>query len=138
MGEVLDCTTPEGLAPGVAAAAAAVRSGGVVVLPTDTVYGVGCDAFDASAVTAVLAAKGRGREMPPPVLVPGPTGEVRVVDGLAPRIGGRESPQQPRPLHVGMLHDESAAGAQQLGRPCRHRQGQRQACLLYTSPSPRD
>ena len=40
MGEVLDCTTPEGLAAGVAAAAAAVRSGGVVVLPTDTVYGL--------------------------------------------------------------------------------------------------
>ena len=70
MSEVFDCTTPEGLAAGVEAAARAVQSGQVVVLPTDTVYGIGCDAFDASAVTAVLAAKGRGRDMPPPVLVP--------------------------------------------------------------------
>jgi len=80
--ELADCTTPEGLTQGVAMAAAAVRAGGVVVLPTDTVYGVGCDAFSAEAVAAVLAAKGRGREMPPPVLVPNP----RTVDGLAREV----------------------------------------------------
>ncbi|MEP6799057.1 MAG: L-threonylcarbamoyladenylate synthase [Lapillicoccus sp.] len=79
MSEVFDCTTPEGLTAGVEAAAAAVREGKVVVLPTDTVYGIGCDAFSADAVAAVLAAKGRGREMPPPVLVP----NLRTVDGLA-------------------------------------------------------
>ena len=79
MSEVYDCTTPEGLAAGVEAAARAVQAGQVVVLPTDTVYGIGCDAFDAAAVAAVLAAKGRGREMPPPVLVP----NARTVDGLA-------------------------------------------------------
>jgi len=79
MSEVIDCTTPDGLAEGVEAASRAVRSGQVVVLPTDTVYGIGCDAFSADAVAAVLAAKGRGREMPPPVLVP----NVRTVDGLA-------------------------------------------------------
>ncbi len=89
MAEVLDCTTPQGLAAAVSAAAAAVRSGGVVVLPTDTVYGIGCDAFDAAAVSAVRAAKGRGRDMPPPVLVPGP----RTVDGLA-----REVPAYARAL----------------------------------------
>jgi tRNA threonylcarbamoyl adenosine modification protein (Sua5/YciO/YrdC/YwlC family) len=79
MSPVYDCTTPEGLAEGVEKAALAVRSGEVVVLPTDTVYGVGADAFSAEAVASVLAAKGRGREMPPPVLVP----SVRTVDGLA-------------------------------------------------------
>ena len=57
----------------------AVRRGEVVVIPTDTVYGIGADAFDPSAVAAVLAAKGRGREMPPPVLIP----DERTVDGLA-------------------------------------------------------
>ncbi len=57
----------------------AVRRGEVVVIPTDTVYGIGADAFDAEAVAAVLAAKGRGRDMPPPVLVP----DSRTVDGLA-------------------------------------------------------
>jgi len=50
-----------------------------VVLPTDTVYGVGCDAFQPEAVARVLAAKGRDRQMPPPVLIP----SVRTVDGLA-------------------------------------------------------
>lgn len=79
MSEEFDCTTPEGLSVGVDAAARALREGAVVVLPTDTVYGVGCDAFDGAAVAAVLAAKGRGREMPPPVLVP----NLRTVDGLA-------------------------------------------------------
>ena len=57
----------------------AIRRGEVIVLPTDTVYGVGADAFDRNAVRAVLAAKGRGRDMPPPVLVANP----RVLDGLA-------------------------------------------------------
>jgi tRNA threonylcarbamoyl adenosine modification protein (Sua5/YciO/YrdC/YwlC family) len=79
MSPVYDCTTEEGRAEGVARAAEAVRGGEVVVLPTDTVYGVGADAFSPEAVASVLAAKGRGREMPPPVLVP----SVRTVDGLA-------------------------------------------------------
>jgi tRNA threonylcarbamoyl adenosine modification protein (Sua5/YciO/YrdC/YwlC family) len=79
MSPVYDCTTESGRAEGVAKAVEAVRDGKVVVLPTDTVYGVGADAFSQEAVAAVLAAKGRGREMPPPVLVP----NVRTVDGLA-------------------------------------------------------
>ena len=82
MSPVIDCTTEEGLAEGIAVAAEAVRRGEVVVLPTDTVYGVGADAFAPDAVAAVLAAKGRGREMPPPVLIPGP----RTVDGLATNV----------------------------------------------------
>jgi L-threonylcarbamoyladenylate synthase len=64
---------------GVMLASDAIRRGEVIVLPTDTVYGVGADAFDRNAVRAVLAAKGRGRNMPPPVLVANP----RVLDGLA-------------------------------------------------------
>src|SRR5882724_1784311 len=47
----------------------AVRRGELVVLPTDTVYGVGADAFTPTAVDALLAAKGRGRDLPVPVLV---------------------------------------------------------------------
>ena len=53
----------------VEAAATAIQGGRLVVLPTDTVYGIGADAFDHAAVQALLDAKGRGREMPPPVLV---------------------------------------------------------------------
>ncbi len=82
MSPVIDCTTEEGLSEGIQAAAEAVRRGELVVMPTDTVYGVGADAFSAQAVAAILAAKGRGREMPPPVLIPNP----RTVDGLATHV----------------------------------------------------
>lgn len=51
------------------AAVDAVRAGEVIVLPTDTVYGVGVDAFSAEAVQRLFDAKQRGRDMPPPVLV---------------------------------------------------------------------
>ncbi len=79
MSRVFDVTSPQPRREGLAAATAAVRAGGLVVLPTDTVYGLGCDAFDRSAVARLLAAKGRGRQMPPPVLV----GHVGALDGLA-------------------------------------------------------
>ena len=82
MSPVYDCTTESGRAEGVAKAVEAVRGGEVVVIPTDTVYGIGADAFSEDAVAAVLAAKGRGRDMPPPVLVP----NVRTVDGLATEV----------------------------------------------------
>ena len=75
---VYDCAVPEGRIAGLAAAAGAVRAGQLVVLPTDTVYGLGCDAFSATAVQGLLAAKGRGRAMPVPVLV----GSWSTVDGL--------------------------------------------------------
>jgi tRNA threonylcarbamoyl adenosine modification protein (Sua5/YciO/YrdC/YwlC family) len=64
---------------GIAAAALAVQRGQLVALPTDTVYGVGADAFSPRAVSALLSAKGRGREMPPPVLVSAAT----TLDALA-------------------------------------------------------
>ena len=68
-----DCSDPDQRASGLREAAAAVRRGDLVVLPTDTVYGIGADAFSASGITALLAAKGRGRDMPVPVLVGSPT-----------------------------------------------------------------
>jgi len=66
-------------AQGVEAAVAALRRGALAVLPTDTVYGVAADAFSPDAVGRLLEAKGRGRDMPTPVLV----GSIRTVDGLA-------------------------------------------------------
>lgn len=79
MSPVFDCTTDHGRADAIAKAAAGVREGKLVVLPTDTLYGIGADAFSPDAVHDLLAAKGRGSDMPPPVLVP----EVRTIDGLA-------------------------------------------------------
>jgi L-threonylcarbamoyladenylate synthase len=64
---------------GIASAALAVQRGQLVVLPTDTVYGLGADAFDPGSVRRLLAAKGRGRDMPPPVLVSAAT----TLDALA-------------------------------------------------------
>ncbi|MFL6002856.1 MAG: L-threonylcarbamoyladenylate synthase [Nocardioides sp.] len=61
------------------AASLAVQRGQLIVIPTDTVYGIAADAFDADAVKALLAAKGRGREMPPPVLISAAT----TLDALA-------------------------------------------------------
>jgi tRNA threonylcarbamoyl adenosine modification protein (Sua5/YciO/YrdC/YwlC family) len=63
-------------------ATVAVQKGQLVVLPTDTVYGIGADAFDPMAVKELLAAKGRGREMPPPVLVSATT----TLDALATKV----------------------------------------------------
>ena len=79
MSPVFDCSDPQQRATGIASAISAVKDGRLVVLPTDTVYGIGADAFDASAVAALLSAKGRGRDMPVPVLV----GSWHTVDGLA-------------------------------------------------------
>lgn len=78
MTQFLDCRDPGNRSDAVAAAAAAVKSGRLVVLPTDTVYGIGADAFDSAAVDALLAAKGRGRDMPVGVLV----GSWHTIEGL--------------------------------------------------------
>ncbi|WP_425829553.1 L-threonylcarbamoyladenylate synthase [Streptomyces fractus] len=59
-------------ATGLREAASAVRRGELVVLPTDTVYGIGADAFTPEAVGDLLEAKGRGRNMPTPVVIPSP------------------------------------------------------------------
>jgi L-threonylcarbamoyladenylate synthase len=64
------------------AASLAIQRGGLAAIPTDTVYGVAADAFDADAVRDLLAAKGRGRDMPPPVLVSSAT----TLDALAVRV----------------------------------------------------
>lgn len=70
MATVVDCADPVSLLPGMREARAAIARGDLVVMPTDTVYGIAADAFQPAAVQALLDAKGRGRSAPPPVLVP--------------------------------------------------------------------
>jgi L-threonylcarbamoyladenylate synthase len=78
-----DCSDPLERTKGIADAVSVIRRGELVVLPTDTVYGIGADAFTPSAVTALLDAKGRGRDMPAPVLV----GSVRAAQALVDDLG---------------------------------------------------
>jgi L-threonylcarbamoyladenylate synthase len=83
MSEWFDCTDETGRDAGLKAATAAVLAGELVVLPTDTVYGVGADAFRPAAVASLLAAKGRGRQAPAAVLV----GSVRTASALVDDLG---------------------------------------------------
>lgn len=78
MSQLFDCSDADQRATGIASAISALKGGRLVVLPTDTVYGIGADAFDGEAVAALLAAKGRGRDMPVPVLV----GSWHTIEGL--------------------------------------------------------
>jgi tRNA threonylcarbamoyl adenosine modification protein (Sua5/YciO/YrdC/YwlC family) len=76
--DLYDCSDPEARSAGLDAAAAAIGRGELVLMPTDTVYGVAADAFTPDAVTRLLAAKNRGRAMPVPVLI----GEASTLAGL--------------------------------------------------------
>ena len=77
-----DCRDAQQRTAGIDAAVTAARAGELIVLPTDTVYGIGADAFIPAAVTTMLAAKGRGRNMPPPVLVGTARAAAALVDDL--------------------------------------------------------
>ncbi len=78
MTDMFDCADSEQRALGIASAVGALKGGRLVVLPTDTVYGIGADAFNGAAVSALLSAKGRGRDMPVGVLV----GSWHTIEGL--------------------------------------------------------
>lgn len=82
MSTVYDCNKPDSRAAGLNAARGALKAGRLVVVPTDTVYGLAADAFDSSAVSALLSAKGRGRDMPVPILV----GSWTTIDGLVSTV----------------------------------------------------
>lgn len=60
----LQITDPQADADLTARAGAVLRGGGLVALPTETVYGLGADAHDADAVRRIFAAKGRPADNP--------------------------------------------------------------------------
>ena len=80
-----DCGDPEVRADAIRTAAGSVTAGELVVLPTDTVYGLGADAFNSAAVADLLRVKGRGRGFPVPVLV----GSWSTIDGLVTEVDER-------------------------------------------------
>ncbi|MDX6252415.1 MAG: L-threonylcarbamoyladenylate synthase [Kribbellaceae bacterium] len=99
--------TGDELVPAYRAAVDAIEAGDLVVLPTDTVYGIAADAFKADAVQRLLDAKGRGRDMPPPVLI----SVVESLDALATDVpdAGRKLCEAfwPGPLTV-ICHAQSS------------------------------
>jgi L-threonylcarbamoyladenylate synthase len=82
MAALYDCSVPAELLTGMRLARGAIGKGELVVIPTDTVYGIAADAFQPAAVERLLAAKGRGRQSPPPVLIPG----IPTLDALAETV----------------------------------------------------
>jgi L-threonylcarbamoyladenylate synthase len=82
MTRIYDCSVDEEYATGMRLARSAIGRGALVVIPTDTVYGVAADAFNPEAVQKLLDAKGRDRQSPPPVLVPG----IPTLDALAENV----------------------------------------------------
>jgi L-threonylcarbamoyladenylate synthase len=70
MTRIYDCSVDTELLTGMRLARGAIARGELVVVPTDTVYGLAADAFSPAAVKRLLATKGRGRQLPPPVLIP--------------------------------------------------------------------
>ncbi|NYJ02080.1 tRNA threonylcarbamoyl adenosine modification protein (Sua5/YciO/YrdC/YwlC family) [Nocardioides thalensis] len=103
----VDPASPEDVEAAVDAASLAIQRGRLVVLPTDTVYGIAADAFDSGAVQRLLDAKGRGRDMPPPVLV----GSAGTLDALASDVPPYVRPLVdafwPGPLTV-VCHEQSS------------------------------
>ncbi|HWL01619.1 MAG TPA: L-threonylcarbamoyladenylate synthase [Microbacteriaceae bacterium] len=82
MGAIYDSSQPDSLQTGMRLARAAIGRGELVVLPTDTVYGIAADAFNAEAVLALVTAKGRTPASPPPVLI----GNLPALDALAEEV----------------------------------------------------
>lgn len=81
----IDCGSGWDRESGITRAVSAVSVGELIVLPTDAVYGLGCDAFSPVAVSALAIARGSPRTQPPPVFVP----NVRTLDGIATGIGSQ-------------------------------------------------
>jgi len=82
MASIYNCSDSSELLTGMRLARASIGKGELVVIPTDTVYGVAADAFQPTAVQRLLDAKGRGRQSPPPVLIPG----IPTLDALAESV----------------------------------------------------
>ena len=82
MNRIYDCSVDTEYAAGKRLALSAIGRGALVVIPTDTVYGIAADAFSPDAVARLLAAKGRDRTAPPPVLI----ARISALDALAESV----------------------------------------------------
>lgn len=79
---IYDCSLDTDLLTGMRLAKVSLGRNELAVIPTDTVYGVAADAFSPEGVRALLAAKGRGPQSPPPVLI----GTIQTMHALAETV----------------------------------------------------
>jgi tRNA threonylcarbamoyl adenosine modification protein (Sua5/YciO/YrdC/YwlC family) len=86
MGTIYNCLETGEALTGLRLARQAIGRGDLVVVPTDTVYGIAADAFNPGAVQKLLDAKGRGRQSPPPVLVPGFATVTALAENITPEV----------------------------------------------------
>src|SRR5690625_804211 len=100
MAIVFDCADPAQLLTGSRQARQAISRGELVVIPTDTVYGVAADAFDPKAVEKLLEAKGRGRQSPPPVLVADLMAVGALAESVPPEVKHLADAFWPGPLTI--------------------------------------
>lgn len=107
MSEVLDVGDDPSAA--VEAAAAALRRGAVVVLPTDTVYGVAADAFASAATARIFEIKRRDRSQPLPVLVRGPKQLAGLVTSVPEAADRLMAAYWPGPLTLVVASDPNLA-----------------------------
>jgi L-threonylcarbamoyladenylate synthase len=113
--------TPERTDRAVAEAAALLREGGIVAFPTETVYGLGADATDGTAVAGIFAAKGRPQDNPLIVHI----ADREQADALAAEIGPVERALMDRfwpgpltlvlPVRPGAVPKEVTAGLDTVG-----------------------
>lgn len=107
MSEVIDArTAPE---DAVSAAAEALRAGDLVVVPTDTVYGVAADAFRPEATAKIFRAKRRSRAFPLPVLIRGPKQLLGLVTAVPEEAERLMAAYWPGPLTIVVPTDPNLA-----------------------------
>ena len=100
MPALYDCSDPASLLAGIRAARTAIAAGQSIVIPTDTVYGIAADAFSHAAVAGLLAAKGRDRGFPPPVLVADRHMATALAESVPSEIASLLDAHWPGPLTV--------------------------------------
>jgi len=109
MAHIFSTSDPSDLLTGLRLARAAIGRGELVVIPTDTVYGIAADAFSPAAVQRLLDAKGRGRQSPPPVLVASTDAIRALASTVPPAIGELADAFWPGALTVILPAQESLA-----------------------------
>ncbi len=104
-------------------AAELLRQGGLVGIPTETVYGLGANGLDGEAVSRIFAAKGRPQDNPLILHIPGPQWLERYCRDIPPAAYRLAEAFWPGPLTMilprkPMVPDAVTAGLDTVGMRC--------------------